>query len=169
MTAITIRMARPSDAEAFYEIVTGPAVVWGTLQLPHQTPEAWRKRLEGNDGRFDYALLAEVDGKVVGSASLHRNRHPRTLHVAGLGMAVHDAYQGQGIGRTLLAALVEAADKWLNIVRIELEVYPDNQRAVKLYESFGFVPEGRKRMNAFRDGQYVDSLVMARIRPDMEP
>jgi len=39
------------------------------------------------------------------------------------------------------------------------------QRAIKLYESFGFVVGGRKRMAAFRDGKYVDVLVMARIRP----
>lgn len=165
--AITIRMARPSDAEAFCEIVTGPTAVWGTLQLPHQTPEAWRKRLEGNDPTWDYVLVAEVDGQVVGTAGLHRNRRPRNLHEAGLGMTVHDAYQGRGIGKALMLALVEVADKWLNLVRIDLEVWPDNERAVKLYESFGFVVEGRKRMNAFRDGQYVDSLVMGRIRPGM--
>ncbi len=165
MAEVRIRMARVSDAEAFCEIMTQPAVYAGTLQVPHQTPEAWRKRLEGNDPNFDYMLVAEVDGKVVGTGGIHRNRRPRNLHVAGLGMSVHDAYQGQGVGKAIMAALVEAADKWLNILRIELEVYPDNERAIKLYESFGFEHEGRKRMNAFRNGGYTDSLVMGRIRP----
>lgn len=167
MAEVRVRMARPSDAEALAEIMTQPQVVWGTLQLPHTTPESWRKRLEGNDPSYDYSLVAEVDGRVVGNAGLHRNRRPRNLHVAAFGISVHDASQGQGIGKALLAALIDAADRWLNIVRIELEVWPDNERAIKLYESFGFVSEGRKRMNAFRDGQYVDSLLMARIRPGM--
>jgi putative acetyltransferase len=167
MAEIKIRMARPSDADAYCEITTQASVVWGTLQLPHQTPEAWRKRLEGNDPNFDYALVAEIDGKVVGTAGLHRLRRPRNLHVAQFGITVHQDYQGMGVGKALLGALVEAADKWLNIVRIELEVWPDNERAIKLYESFGFVVEGRKRMNAYRDGQYVDSLLMGRIRPGM--
>lgn len=149
MAEVRIRMARPS------------------LQLPHQTPEAWRKRLEGNDTTFDYALVAEVDGKVVGTAGLHRGRRPRAYHAAGFGMTVHEAYQGQGVGKALMAAAVEAADKWLNLVRIELEVWPDNERAIRLYESFGFEHEGRKRMAGFRDGQYVDSLVMGRIRPGL--
>lgn len=165
MDQIRIRMARPSDAEAFAEIMTQPQVYYGTLQLPHTTPEAWRKRLEGNDPSYDYVLVAEVDGKVVGNLGLHRSRRPRNVHVATLGISVHDAYQGRGIGRALMAAAIDAADRWLNILRIELEVYADNERAIKLYESLGFVVEGRKRMNAFRDGQYVDSLVMGRIRP----
>lgn len=165
MDEIRIRMARPSDAEAFAEIMTQPQVYYGTLQLPHTTPESWRKRLEGNDPNYDYVLVAEVDGKVVGNLGLHRSRRPRNAHVAVLGISVHDAYQGLGIGRALLTAAIDAADRWLNILRIELEVYTDNGRAIKLYESLGFVIEGRKRMNAFRDGQYVDSYVMARIRP----
>jgi len=158
-------MCRPSDAEAIAEIMTQPQVYAGTLQLPHTTPESWRKRLEANDPNYDYLLVAEVEGKVVANAGLHRGRRPRSYHVASLGISVHDAYQGQGIGKALMAALIDAADRWLNILRIELEVYPDNERAIKLYESFGFVVEGRKRMSAFRDGQYVDTLVMGRIRP----
>ncbi|MFZ5815131.1 MAG: GNAT family N-acetyltransferase [Bacillota bacterium] len=168
MADLRIRMARPSDAEAFCEIMSQPSVYWGTLQLPHGTPENWRKRLEGNDPNFDYMLVAELDGKVVATGGIHRNRRPRNLHVAGLGMAVHDDYQGRGFGKAILAALVDAADRWLNILRVELEVYPDNQRAIRLYESFGFQHEGRKRMGAFRDGQYVDCLVMGRIRPDIK-
>lgn len=165
MDKVRIRMCRPSDAEAFAEIMTQPQVYAGTLQLPHATPEAWRSRLEANDPDYQYVLVAEVEGKVIGTAGLYRSRRPRTLHVATLGISVHDAYQGRGIGRALMAALMDAADRWLNILRIELEVYPDNERAIKLYESFGFVVEGRKRMGAFRDGQYVDILVMGRIRP----
>lgn len=168
MAEVRIRMGRPSDAEALAEIMTQPRVVWGTLQLPHTTPESWRKRLEANDPSYDYVLVAEVDGKVVGNAGLHRNRRPRNLHVATFGISVHDDFQGQGIGRALLAAVIDAADRWLNIVRIELEVWTDNERAIKLYESFGFAPEGVKRMNAYRDGQYADSLMMARIRPDLK-
>lgn len=168
MPGIKVRMVRPSDAEAFCELMTRPGVVWGTLQLPHQTPEAWRKRLEANDPNTMYQLVAEMDDQVVGSAGLHLSPRPRVKHCAALGISVHDAYQGMGVGRALMANLVEAADRWLNLVRIELEVYADNQRAIKLYESFGFVVEGRKRKNAFRDGQYVDSLIMGRLRPGTE-
>jgi L-phenylalanine/L-methionine N-acetyltransferase len=167
MDEILIRAACPEDAADIAEIATQPQVVWGTLQLPAQTVAGWRKRLEGNDPSSSYVLAAVVAGKVVGLASLHWGTRPRTRHMASLGMFVHDAYQGRGIGTLLMEALIDAADRWLGLVRVELEVYPDNERAVRLYERFGFQVEGRKRLNTWRDGRYVDSLVMGRLRPDM--
>lgn len=168
MDQLHIRAARPDDAAGLAEMASQPSVVWGTLQLPAATPEHWRQRLAANDPNASYVLVAEVDGKVVGLASLFWNNRPRLRHAARLGMFVHEAYQGRGIGNRLMAALLDAADRWLNLVRVELEVFPDNERAIRLYEKHGYVLEGRKRMNAWRDGQYVDSLVMGRLRPGVE-
>lgn len=165
MVAWRIRTARPEDAEDVAEIAAQPRVIWGTLQLPGERPAQWRKRLEGNDPHQSYVLVAEVEGKVVGMASLFWSSRPRNRHVGSLGIMVHDAFQGQGIGKALFGELVDAADRWFGLLRLELGVYADNQRGIKLYESYGFVVEGRKRMDAFRDGQYVDTLMMGRIRP----
>jgi len=71
---------------------------------------------------------------------------------------------GAVIGGLELTATVDLADNWLNLKRIELEVYTDNAAAIHLYEKFGFVIEGTKRKYAFRDGEYVDAHVMARVR-----
>jgi L-phenylalanine/L-methionine N-acetyltransferase len=92
----------------------------------------WRKQLERNDPSSSYVLAAIVAGKVVGLASLHWGTRPRTRHMASLGMFVHDAYQECGSGTRLTEALIDAADRWLGLVRVELEVYPDNERAVRL-------------------------------------
>ncbi|MDF2628962.1 MAG: putative acetyltransferase [Symbiobacteriaceae bacterium] len=165
MSDVKIRAVSPDDAEAITELCMQPNVVWGTLQLPAQTADGWRKRLAANDPNTSYTLCAEVDGKPVGMIGLNWTTRPRVRHVAHVGMMVHDAYQGRGIGRALMQAAVDAADNWLGLIRLELEVWPDNERAVKLYRSFGFAEEGRKRLNAFRDGKYVDSLAMGRIRP----
>ena len=80
-------------------------------------------------------------------------------------MAVHDAYAGRGAGTALLRALIDQADRWLNLTRIELTVWSDNDRAIGLYERFGFEREGLLRAYAWRDGGYVDALAMARLRP----
>ncbi len=161
----TIRRAEPGDYEAIARILAGPRAVWGTLQLPYPSVDLWRKRLaEPLDGY--YSLLACVDDEVVGQLGLHTfPAHPRRRHAAELGMAVRDDWQGKGIGSALMQAAVDMADRWLNLSRLELIVYTDNEAAVRLYKKFGFVIEGTLVQYAFRDGCYVDAYSMARMRP----
>lgn len=163
MTDILIRRSGPADAEAFVRILSSPRVVWGLLQIPYPSVDEWRKRLEPQSDL--YSLVAVADNDVVGQISLHLNStRPRRKHVASMGMMVRDDWQGKGIGNRLMQAALDLADKWLNITRIELEVYTDNEPAVHLYKKFGFEIEGTLRRHAFRDGEYVDSYFMARLR-----
>jgi L-phenylalanine/L-methionine N-acetyltransferase len=80
-------------------------------------------------------------------------------------MQVQPAWQRQGVGTQLLQALCDYADNWLGLLRLELVVYADNDKAQALYRRFGFVQEGVHRCHAMRDGVYVDSLSMARLNP----
>ena len=163
--SITIRRTEPSDYEAVQHIFTGPKAVWGTLQLPFPSAEQWRKRLaEPPEGLF--SLVACVDNnEVVGQLGLHTfPQRPRRRHVGQIGMAVRDDWQGKGVGTVLMQAAVDLADKWLNLTRLELEVYIDNGPAIRLYEKFGFTIEGTLVDYAFRDGHYVDTYMMARLR-----
>jgi L-phenylalanine/L-methionine N-acetyltransferase len=90
---------------------------------------------------------------------------PRRRHVGQIGISVHDEWQGRGVGAALMRACIDLADNWLNLTRLELEVYADNEPAIRLYERFGFEHEGTLRQYAFRDGHFVDSYAMARLRP----
>ena len=161
---ITIRHVEPSDYEAIHKIFTGPKATWGTLQIPFPSAEMWRKRLaEPPEGL--YFLVACVDDEVVGQIGLHTSpNRPRRRHVGEIGMAVRDDWQGKGVGTALMQAAIELADNWLNLSRLELEVYTDNEPAVRLYQKFGFKIEGTAVQYAFRDGQFVDSYRMARLR-----
>ncbi|MEW5720748.1 MAG: GNAT family N-acetyltransferase, partial [Chloroflexota bacterium] len=124
----------------------------------------WRKKIAEPPEGF-YSLVACVDGEVVGQIGLQtRPNSPRRRHVGEIGMMVRDDWQGKGIGTALMQAAIDLADKWLNLARLELGVYPDNEPAVKLYTKFGFQVEGTHIGYAFRDGQYVDTLMMARVR-----
>ncbi|MEW5935103.1 MAG: GNAT family N-acetyltransferase, partial [Bacillota bacterium] len=100
--------------------------------------------------------------------SLHRFTG-RQRHVAGLGMFVHPAFHGRGIGTRLMEAALYAAGREWQVARVELQVYPDNEPALRLYRRFGFREEGRLARFAIRDGTYVDAVAMARIRPDLAP
>ncbi len=61
-------------------------------------------------------------------------------------------------------AATDLADNWLNLLRLELDVYTDNEPAIRLYKKFDFVIEGTQKVYAFRDGSYVDAYRMARIK-----
>lgn len=161
---LTIRRAEPSDYEALHKIFTCPRVVWGTLQMPYPSVEMWRKRLAEPPEGF-ISLVACVEGEVVGQIGIETfpNR-PRRRHAAGVGMMVRDDWQGKGIGTALMQAAVDLADKWLNLYRLELDVYTDNEPAIKLYKKFDFQIEGTRVGEAFRDGKYVDTYAMARRR-----
>jgi putative acetyltransferase len=160
-----IRRVEPTDYAAVHQIFSGPQVVWGTLQLPFPSIEAWRKRLaEPPEGLF--GLVACIETDVVGHLNIHTApNHPRRRHAGQIGMAVRDDVQGQGIGTALMQAAVDVADNWLNLRRLELEVYTDNAAAVRLYQKFGFGIEGTEKQFAYRAGQYVDVHRMARLKP----
>lgn len=162
-TPISIRHAEPSDYEAVHKIFTGPKAIRGTLQTPFPSMEKWRQRLATpSEGHF--SLIACADEEVVGQLGLHTfpNR-PRRRHVAQIGMAVRDDWQGNGVGSALMQDAIDLAENWLQITRLELEVYTDNQAGIHLYQKFGFEIEGTLRQYAFRDGEYVDAYSMAKL------
>lgn len=162
MAGLTIRALRASDIEAVTALINLPGFRFGTLRLPYQTVDETRKRFE-NAGPGQVNLVAELDDRIVGDAGMMRYLGRRS-HAASIGMGVHDDFTGKGIGSALLAELIDMADNWLNIKRLELTVYTDNGAAIALYRRFGFEEEGLLKAFAFRAGGYVDAYTMARVR-----
>jgi L-phenylalanine/L-methionine N-acetyltransferase len=159
---VTIRAREPGDWEEIAQLTELPKVRWGTLRLPFTSKEHWRRMMEGpQEGRT--SIVAVLDGHIVGTAGFQQGKGRRS-HAAELYMSVHDDHCGRGIGAALTAALVDVADNWLNLKRLELTVYVDNEPAIRLYKKFGFEVEGTRRADSFRDGKFVDVLMMARVR-----
>lgn len=159
----TVRRAVPDDADGLTAVYADPSVIAGTLQLPYSSPLLWRERLAAADAPVQ---LVACDGRViVGNIGLHTNaRTPRRKHAAGIGMGVITAHQRKGVGSQLLAAVIDLADNWYAITRLELSVFVDNDAGVALYQKFGFAIEGTLRAFAVRAGAYVDAYTMARLR-----
>ena len=84
--------------------------------------------------------------------------------MADLGLMVAAEYRRRGIGRALLDRAVDWA-RGAGVRKLELHVFPWNEPAIALYESYGFEREGLRRGHYVRDGEEVDAILMAyRIR-----
>ena len=70
----------------------------------------------------------------------------------------------KGLETRLLSSLLEVADDWWALRRVELTVNADNARAIDLYKRMGFEQEGLLRDYALRGGVLVDAISMARLK-----
>jgi RimJ/RimL family protein N-acetyltransferase len=160
----TIRKADPGDAAALVEL---GSKVGREPEGWLITANGWRSTTEERRylralRRYPHAaVFAETeDGRVVARLSIARDQHPASYHVADLGMMVAAAYRRQGIGRALLEKAVEWARE-AGVRKLELHVFPHNEPAIRMYESYGFEREGYRRAHYRRAGVYVDAIVMA--------
>ena len=160
--SVILRAPRMEDVEAITEMSNLPRYRWGTMRMPFQSIAETRAFLERISTGSSRHVAAIVDGRLIGLAGLTR-LEGRRVHVAELGIGIHDDFHGRGIGRTLMAALTDIADNWWNIPRLQLGVYADNAPAIRLYEKFGFALEGVERKSAFRDGVMMDVNRMGRV------
>ncbi len=164
MSNIQVRPFHPDDVPALYKIATNPAVSAGLLRMPTmnmEQAETWLSRPK-------YHLTAELDGEIAGSVRLSINQHPRMAHAAGIGIMVRQNFWGKGVGTTLISAILDLAHNWLNLGRVELTVWIDNKRAIRLYEKFGFETEATMPLYSFGDGGYQTAQHMTRLSPELQ-
>jgi len=165
-----IRPVKPEDAEGISELRRMPGVFENILAISSERidySQEYIDNLQGNAHQF--VAVTEKDGEelVIGTAGIASFKNPRVAHSANFGIAVHREYQNAGVGTALMKTILDLADNWLMLVRLELTVFCENEGAVRFYKRSGFEIEGKKRMSAVRCGKYADEYVMGRIRPDL--
>lgn len=161
---IRVRHAEATDAAALVALAEAVSREDGRWIL---TTESWRsirderRYLKTVRRHPDAAVfVAEEDGVVLARLSLARDPHPASRHVADLGLMVAVSARRRGIGRMLLDEAVTWA-RTAGVRKLELHVFPWNEPALRLYESFGFEREGYRKRHYERDGEWVDAILMA--------
>jgi putative acetyltransferase len=161
---LTIRRATAQDAEAFASVVAAVAAEerWIGTEAPvdvAQFADRMRVLLDGGD---DVLWVLEADERVVGTLGLHATR---AAGVMSIGMCILEEARGRGGGRLFMETVMAHALA-SPLHKLELEVWPDNARAIALYETFGFEVEGERRAHyRRRDGTLRSSILMARLLP----
>ncbi len=159
---LLIRPISAQDAEALWKIARQEGVIETTMALPSLRLEQ-RARSINNLSENDHYMVAEKAGQVVGVAGLTVGTG-RLRHSGHVFVYVAAEKQGQGIGTRLLQTLLDLADQWLLLRRVELTVLVENEGAKRLYERLGFVVEGNRKMSIISQGEIKDEWLMARYR-----
>ncbi len=161
---IIIRKAQPEDAGAIinYMKVIGSEtdnLSFGSEGFPISQEEEAGLIHEKNKSPRNALFLATKNERIIGKASIEAFSC-RMAHRAEFGISVVKAEWGRGIGRKLLETVIQHA-KLHQIEIIELEVRSDNERAIRLYNNFGFVKIGAyPKYFKMNDSSYVDFDLM---------
>ncbi|WP_099191036.1 GNAT family N-acetyltransferase [Tepidibacter mesophilus] len=163
MSKVIIRAVKIEDIPYINEIRRMEGVKENILGISSERLEYTEEFIQNIDIN-KHILVAQLkeENKVVGLVGLNVNHTPRLRHSASIGIMVHREYQGIGIGKQLMKEILDLADNWLMLKRVELGVFADNEKAIKLYESFEFKIEGRRKYAAIRNGKYEDEYIMGR-------
>jgi L-amino acid N-acyltransferase len=157
---LEIRVARPGDAEAIRSIynaeVTGSMV---TFDLVERTPEEQRAWMSEHSGV--YALLvAEIDGAVVGFASLSPYRtRPGYSTTAEDSIYVAPSHRGEGVGKELLSALVDQA-RLHGFHALIARIVGDHAASIAVHRACGFEVIGIEREIGRKFGRWLDVCLM---------
>jgi RimJ/RimL family protein N-acetyltransferase len=156
---LVIRRATEDDLDAFVDVLHAVAAEgrWIATEIPFDRA-ARAMALRNGMKNGDVLFMVEEHGRTIGSGGLHATGQ---RGVAMLGMALLQEARGQGRGQAMLQRMLEEAATH-RIRRIELEVFPDNERAIALYRRVGFAElEVRREHLRRRDGSRRDVLAMA--------
>lgn len=109
-----------------------------------------------------FYMVAEVDGKVVGVSEVNRRLGGYETHVGALGIAIRNGFRNLGIGIEMMKTLVERAQR-MDLKVLTLSAFATNERAIHVYEKVGFVQTGRIPKKFFKDGKYIDEVIMTKV------
>ena len=135
--------------------------------MSHVGEEAWFAQMtaqQGKDG-YHFVMCRLEDDRPIGTVGLF---HLDLVNGnAGIGISIGDkSLWGLGYGTDAMFAVLDFGFGQLRLERMWLEVYDFNTRAMRSYEKCGFVLEGTQRRAIYKEGRFIDVLLMSILREE---
>jgi UDP-4-amino-4,6-dideoxy-N-acetyl-beta-L-altrosamine N-acetyltransferase len=166
---VTIRNLESRDLERLRQLRNDPST-WMMLtsvgMIDEECQRRWFEMLATTEQRQYYAICNDEHDFIGVVRTDEIDRLNRSIRV---GLDIVPELRGRGYGRHTLALVKKYAFDHLNMHRVWLAVLATNVRAAHLYEQVGFQVEGRYREAVFRDGVYVDYIIMSILATEYRP
>lgn len=167
-TPLDIAPACTADAGpllAFLDIVTGESDMLasgtGEMRMTLDEEETFIKRMDEADNSV--LLLGKMEGEIVATASITGGPRLRSHHTGEIGLSVKKNFWRQGVGQSMMQALLDWARASGTLTHLNLLVRRDNHRAIVLYQRFGFANCGCYPGFMKIDGAYYDGMLMTLV------
>src|SRR6266496_1148397 len=133
-----LRPLRKDDEKAFHEFflaVPEPERMF----IKHRVtdPAVIRDWCQHIDLGRNLPLLALIDGKIVGDATLHQQLGGWKRHIGRVSVLVLPQYRGRGLARALIGEIVALA-RGLGLEKVEAEFIGEQEAAIKMFALLGF-------------------------------
>jgi len=133
-----LRPLRKDDEKAFHTFFLGvPEPERMFIKHRVTEPQAIHEWCRNIDLGRNLPLLALMDGKIVGDATLHQQLGGWKRHIGRVSVLVHPQYRGRGLARALVSEIVSIA-RFLSLEKVEAEFIGEQEAAIKMFALLGF-------------------------------
>jgi len=137
-TRSRLRPLRKDDEIGFHEFFLAvPEAERMFIKHRVTDPQVIRDWCQNIDLGRNLPLLALMDKKIVGDATLHQQLGGWKRHIGRVSVLVHPQHRGRGLARALVSEIVDIA-RHLGLDKVEAEFIGEQEAAIKMFAMLGF-------------------------------
>ncbi len=139
-----------------------------SIPLTPEAEETWRKNLQAKEDQVIFAIVLKKTDEIIGIMGLHHINHKHGTATTGSFIGRKDLWS-KGYGTEAKMIVLEYAFNTLNLRKISSSVADFNPRSKRCLEKCGYKVEGTQKAEYFRNGRYVDKILLAVFKDEFLP
>jgi hypothetical protein len=164
---VVLRMPKWEDLDDLLELINSlvdeRANITRTERVQREEEIDWlSKVLSRLEKGETFHMVAEVNGKVMGTSEINKRMSGYERHVGMLGIAIRSGSRDIGIGTEMMKTLIKQAQA-MGLKVLTLSAFATNKRAIHVYGKVGFLETGRIPKKFFKENKYIDKMIMTKV------